>query len=174
MAKIRIDKKNGKMDLASRQVMENWYRALPDGCHEIHSKMVAGIHYRATRYKYYFDGLLMLVLPFASKYYKILEDGEPRSVKTTEELHNCLKAKYNPIHALNTLTGELLSNAETTTALSDRDFITKYEQEIMWEFSSPPYNLELPDREEWRAMRLAYEWEDFKVKFFEQFETEFA
>lgn len=168
MVNVRIEKKNGKLDVGSRQIMANWFNGLQDGYHEVSAKTVADLQYQPTRYKYLFDCVYQLCLPSAARVYRVLEGGDPRPIRTVEELHYCMKAVYNPVHCVNIETGQVLSNALTTTALSDRDFAKRFLDEILVEFSSPPHNLEIPTREEWRDMRESFEWEDFKVRFFEE------
>ena len=104
-------------------------------------------NYRTTRYKYYFGHVLQVILLTCGQKFQVLDGEEFRPVRDTSEIHDCLKMKYNPVIVKTPFGAFTLPSS--TTALSDRDFIGRFEQDILAEFSGPPWNCEFMSREEY-------------------------
>ena len=86
--------------------------------------------YTATRYKHYFDCVLWQILNEAGRFYLIVNPntGEQRTPRDTDELHECMKAIYNPITL--TVGNKTRVIAGTTTDLNNKEFIGEFLQQI--------------------------------------------
>lgn len=140
-------------DKSRREFSEIW-TALPDGRYTITIE-TSGKGYRPTRYKYYFDSVLFEALRQAGRYFRItnMETGEQRQPRDTNELHEIMKAIYNPVTV--EAARRVFIMPGTTTDLNDRDFIGNFLEQIMSDLSGPPYLVEFVDYEGWKALRRA-------------------
>lgn len=142
------------MPQKSRQVFRDQWDALPDGEYTVTIEP-GGKSYRPSRYKYYFDSVMFEIIRQAGKHFKVTNHntGEIRDVKNTEEMHEIMKATYNPITVQAGRRVFVLPG--TTTDLNDREFIGTYLEQIMSDLASPPYLVEFVDYEGWKALRRA-------------------
>ena len=161
-AKFRIEKdESGKFTERSRKDHKEQMDALAPGTYEV-SIIRAKEKYSPTRYKYYFSSVLFQILHDAGRFYRIVNPstGEEREPQNTTELHECMKAIYNPV-ILN-VGGKSRVIAGTTTDLNDRDFISSFLEQIIAEHSGPPYNIEFVSYEDWKGLHAANGWQMFK------------
>ena len=147
---------NGGTDFTgqSRDILAEQLRALEPGRHKIAFEKV-GAYERPTRYKWYFSVMMTEILNKCADRFQILNPrtGETSPPRTTADIHEIMKAIYNPVTII-TPHGATNSGG-TTTNLSDREFINEYSEMIMSEFSSPPYNCEFLSPDEWREIMKA-------------------
>lgn len=160
-AKFKIEKIDGKWTEKSRKDHSEQMNALPDGLHEILIQP-AKEGYSPTRYKHYFDSVLWQILNEAGKQYLIVNPstGEERNPANTTELHECMKAIYNPI--MLTVNGKSRVIAGTTTDLNNREFIGQFLEQIIADHSGPPYNIQFIGYEDWKELHRANAWINFK------------
>ena len=149
---VYIEKTGGKLTPSTRPELQTAFRDLPDGGYEVAFKPVKR-GYKPTRYKFYFAHVLPEILSRCARGYLVQDGDELRPVRTTEELHECLKLQYNPVHVV--LPSGMITTGGTTTALPDRDFISVYQETIISEFSGPPFLCEFMEFEEWAAVMKA-------------------
>lgn len=127
--------------------------------------------YNATRYKYYFDCVLGLAFAKVRERFRLVapKTGETRNPADVEELHYCLKLKYNPLYIFDEASGVMLTIGATTTDLSDSEFINEFAEEIVADFSGAPYyaypDTGCPTREEWALMHKENTWNSFKKQY---------
>ena len=138
----------------SRQIMAEQFGALEAGRYKVMIEKI-GAYEKPTRYKYYFGVVMAAILEKCSDRFQIIDPrtGETSPPRTTEDIHEVMKAMYNPVIII-TPRGATNSGG-TTTNLSDRDFIGEYMETIQAEFSALPYNVEFLDRDEWNANQKA-------------------
>ena len=122
------------------------FACLPDGVYKLVLESKSD-NYRTTRYKYYFGHLLQVILLTCGDKFQVLDGDNFRPVRDTSEIHDALKMKYNPVIIRSPF--GVFTVPSSTTSLSDRDFIAKFEQEIQAEFSGPPWNCEFMGRQEY-------------------------
>jgi hypothetical protein len=159
--RIHIEKQDGRMAPASKEVFAEEWAALSDGPWTI--DITPGKRgYQPSRYKYYFDAVLWAILEQAGRHYLVTVPGtgEQRPPRNTDEVHMIMKCLYNPVtlqigRATMTLPG-------STTDLSDRDFIGNYLEQIMADHMGAPYLVDFVDYELWKAMHKAGEWKEYK------------
>ncbi len=134
----------------SREIMAEQFGGLPEGRYKVTIQKV-GAYERPTRYKAYFAIVMAGILEKCGDRFKMVnpKTGEETSARSTADIHEAMKARFNPV-ILITPYGATTSGS-TTTNLSDQDFINEYMEEIMAEFSQPPFNVEFRDIDEWRA-----------------------
>jgi|WetSurMetagenome_2_1015567.scaffolds.fasta_scaffold632022_1 hypothetical protein len=134
----------------SREIMAEQFGALQQGRYKVVIQRV-GEYQRPTRYRFYFAVVMSAILEKCADRFQIINPrtGETSPPRTTEDIHEIMKAMFNPVTII-TPHGATNSGG-TTTNLSDRDFINEYMEAIMAEFSSPPYNVSFRDVDEWRA-----------------------
>lgn len=134
----------------SRSVMNDAFCALPEGRFKVMIEKV-GAYEKPTRYKFYFAVIMAAILHKCSDRFQIINPrtGETSPPRTTEDIHEVMKAMYNPVIIM-TPHGATNSGG-TTTNLSDRDFINEYSEMIMSEFSASPYFVDFVDPETWKA-----------------------
>lgn len=145
---VYIEKQSGK---ATQETANQWTDAvkeLPDGWYKITVEQVRR-GYTPTRYKFYFAHVLEVILHTCGRMFEIMDGSEFRPVRNTQEIHECLKLKYNPVFVRTPFGGGTI--AGSTTGLSDSEFIGKFEETIVAEFSGPPFNCEFMMRDEWAA-----------------------
>jgi len=143
---LEIERKEGRLTEKAREQLGKQFACLPDGVYKlvIESKSE---HYRSTRYKYYFGHMLQVILLTCGDKFQVLDGDEFRPVRDTSEIHDALKMKYNPVIIRSPF--GVFTVPSSTTSLSDRDFIARFEQEIQAEFSGPPWNCEFMSRQEY-------------------------
>lgn len=138
----------------SREILKDQIEALGQGRYKVVIEKV-GAYERPTRYKFYFGVVMAAILEKCADRFQIINPrtGETSPPRTTEDIHEIMKAMFNPVMIM-TPRG-VTNSGGTTTNLSDRDFINEYSEEIMAEFSHPPYNVEFLDPDTWREMMKA-------------------
>ena len=144
----------------SREIMAEQFSLLGQGRYRVVIEKV-GAYERPTRYKFYFGVVMAAILEKCADRFQIINPrtGETSPPRTTEDVHEIMKAIYNPVTIL-TPKGATNSGG-TTTNLSDGEFIREYMEAIMAEFSAPPYNVEFKDADEWRAeMKAKHEFQN--------------
>jgi hypothetical protein len=143
---LEIERKEGRLTEKAREDLGKQFACLPDGVYKLVLESKSD-NYRSTRYKYYFAHLLQTILLTCGDRFQVLDGTEFRPVRDTTEIHAALKMKYNPIIIMSPLGAFTVPSS--TTSLSDRDFIARFEQEIQAEFSGPPWNCEFMSRQEY-------------------------
>ena len=138
----------------SREIMAEQFGGLPEGRYKVVIEKV-GAYERPSRYKWYFSVLMASILDKCADRFQIQNPrtGETSPPRTTADIHEIMKAIYNPVIVI-THKG-VTNSGGTTTNLSDSDFINEYSEEIMAEFSAPPFNVEFLDPETWREQMKA-------------------
>lgn len=134
----------------SRDIMREQFGALEAGRYKVAIEKV-GAYEKPSRYKFYFACVMTAILEKCASRFQIINPrtGETVAPSTTEDVHEIMKAMYNPVMIM-TPKG-VTNSGGTTTNLSDRDFIGEYMEEIMADFSQPPYNVDFRDIDDWRA-----------------------
>jgi len=134
----------------SLEILREQFGELPEGRYKVVIEKV-GAYERPTRYKFYFAVIMSAILEKVADRFQIInpKTGETSPPRTTADIHEIMKAIYNPVIVI-TPHGATNSGG-TTTNLSDSEFINEYTETIMAEFSGPPYNVEFKDLGEWRA-----------------------
>lgn len=161
--KVSIEKRGGKITPLHQQILREVVNQLPEGpSYWTIEPDNSGPNVSFTRYKYYFGCLLPLWLPTAGMVYGYVENDEFVGVRTTAELHSHLKRKYNGKIAHNSITGKTTIVADSTLNMSDREFITKYQEAVIQEMCDHPFYLtDIPTREEWKEMHKQGQWRQF-------------
>lgn len=155
MYKLLIRKRQGKMLLFDKDLFANAWGDLEDGdYHFLIKKATKG----TSRNKFYWDCVLWCILSQAGEFF-IIGDRKPDS---EEDIHLVLKLKYNPIEIIDTFTGEITRVPGTTKTLTDSEFIGKYEEQIIADFSGPPFLVEFPTFDQWVEMIKKDEWHERK------------
>lgn len=85
-----------------------------------------------SRYKFYWGYVLPAILIQAGHRFQI--DGQP--IRSTNQLHEIMKAIYNSGKVLDTNTGAIIRVSITTTTLNDDQFINSFQERIMSDFTS--------------------------------------
>lgn len=146
---IYIDKANGKLVGQSREVFKEAFDSLTDGNYKVvFDEQKRG--YTPSRYKYYFAHVLETILLTCGNRFEVLDGENFRPVKNTQEIHEALKMKYNPVIVRTPFGAYAMPSS--TTGLSDGEFIGQFEETIIAEFSQPPFGCDFLNREEWAAM----------------------
>ena len=78
-----------------------------------------------------------------------MEGDTWRAARSTVEIHEFFKMKYNPAFIQGP--GGMYVSSNTTTSLTDKEFISLFEEAIMIEFQEAPYGCEFMGRDEWAA-----------------------
>jgi len=162
---FNLSKSGGKFSEVHRDILrEEFGKKMPDGQYRITVEQAKEKRYNATRYKYYFDCVLTLALPVVRGRYLIVDEyGDTKHPSNTEDLHECYKLEYNSVQVVIPHLKKSFSTANSTTNLSDRDFIAEYQEMIIESLISPPLCLDIPLIEEWRELRKAKKWKEFLV-----------
>jgi hypothetical protein len=157
MFSITVEKQNGNLTAKSKEILIEQIRALGNGFWTVQATE-ARQGYSTTRYKWYFGCVLPLILDNAARYYRIVnpKTGEQREPRNTTEIHQCMKAIYNPI--ILTVGDKTRVIAGTTTDLNDREFIQEFQEQIIADHSGPPYNIEFLSRQEWAELVKSGMW----------------
>jgi hypothetical protein len=167
--KFLIQKTNGKLAEVSKEILREKFNILPDGQHLIEiQKSKSGSYNHPTRYKYYFDCVLGLALPVMSKKYLFVDQhGEMRNPATVEELHYCIKVEKNPVKIISNRTGQMLTVGQTTTKMSDREFIGDFLEEVLADFHecNAYGDTGAPLYEEWKEYHKTNSWKQYKEAF---------
>lgn len=155
MHKLLIRKRQGKMLLFDKDLLAKTWGDFEDGdYHFIIKKATRG----TSRNKFYWDCVLWCILYQAGDFFIV--DGKPPQVE--DDIHLVLKLKYCPVDVVDTVTGEITRVPGSTRTMTDSDFIGKYEEQIIADFSSPPFLVEFPTFEQWVDMIKKDEWYDRK------------
>lgn len=159
-AKFTIETDGVAFTGKSRKELKEQFGALTLGRYDVLITPAKG--YRPTRYKYYYDSVLWQILNEAGKHYLIVNPstGEERNPVNTTELHECMKAIYNPV--MLSVNGKSRVIAGTTTDLNDSEFLGKYLEQIIADHSSPPYLIEFISYQDWKELHRANAWINFK------------
>lgn len=136
----------GKVTPETRKDFAGAILSLSDGWHKATIEEVRR-GYTYTRYKYYFGHVLKTILLTVGKRFQILDGDTWRPVRDTSEIHAGMKMKYNPV-IMQTPFGNF-TVPDSSTSLSDREFINEFEEQIISDFSAPPFGCEFMSREEW-------------------------
>lgn len=136
----------GKVTQDTRQDFAGAILSLSDGWHKATIEDVRR-GYTSTRYKYYFGHVLTTILLTCGHRFQILDGNDWRPVRDTTEIHNGMKMKYNPV-IMQTPFGNF-TVPESSTSLSDKDFINEFEEQIIAEFSAPPFGCDFMSREQY-------------------------
>lgn len=145
----------------SRTTLKEQFSALTVGRYDV-SITPAKEGYRPTRYKHYFDCILWQILNEAEHHYLIVNPstGEQRHPANTTEMHECMKAIYNPVTL--TVGNRTRVIAGTTTDLNNKEFLGEYLEQIIADHSGPPYNIEFISYQDWKELHRANAWINFK------------
>jgi len=152
---FHITTHEGKFTGQSREILKEQFAELSDGQWKITVQKSEHGKFTPTRYKYYFAAVMTAILEKCAGRFQIIDHstGEQKPPRSTSDIHEIMKGWYNPVTII-TPKGSFTSG-ETTTGLSDRDFIGGFLETILAEFSGPPYNVEFLDYDEWREMMKA-------------------
>ena len=157
------------MSDTSREIFRDQFGVLEPGMYLVQIKPYKTARFTATRYKWWFDCVLGLVLPNVRQHFGMADKhGEVSYPDTVEQLHEILKLIYNPVTIVRADGGIIKTIGYTTTQMPDSDFINEFCEQIIADFSGPPYfafpDTGCPTREEWAEKHKAGEWGQFKTK----------
>lgn len=157
MRKTKITTYSGMLTSQSKQSIRELFSELPEGSFEVVVLQVSD-KFTASRYKYYFDCVLRIILDNCGNQHQIASPttGMARPVQTTEELHWVMKCIYNPVVFVRN--GRAVQMPGSTRDLSDRAFAGQFVEQIISDYSSPPYLCEFPTIQEWAQMHKAGLW----------------
>lgn len=162
---------DGKLAQESKEEFRKQFAELPHGeTFQVVIEPYKPKRFTATRYKYYFDCVLLLAFPRVRERFMLIDkNGEVKNPSSTEELHYCLKLIYNPVTVIDSKSGKSQVIGATTTDLSDNEFINEFMEQIIADFSQEPYyaygDTGCPTRKEWAEMHKKGEWYGFKDSF---------
>jgi len=146
---IHIEKTGGKLRPESVDVYREAWETLPDGWYRlIFEAQRRG--YTTTRYKYYFAHVMETILLTCGDRFEIMEGERFRKARNTQEIHEALKMKYNPVLVRTPFA--TFAMPSSTTGLSDSEFINAFEETIIADFSAPPFGCDFMSREDWAEM----------------------
>jgi len=149
LSAVWIEKLATGLKPESKDVLVQTVRELPEGNYRVvFEEMKRG--YTPTRYKYYFGHVLETILLTCGNRFEIMEGETFRKARDTREIHDALKMKYNPV-IVRTPFGAF-SMPSSTTTMPDSDFINQFEEQIIAEFSAPPFGCDFLDRQSWAEM----------------------
>ena len=82
----------------SHEIMAEQFGTLPEGRYKVTIEKV-GAYERPTRYKWYFSVMMAEILSKCADRFQILNPrtGETSPPRTTEDVHEIMKAIYNPV-----------------------------------------------------------------------------
>lgn len=132
----------------SREYFGEVCKGLQPGLYEIGIKSKNPV-YRSTRYKFYFGHVLTVILLTCGRHFQVYDDttAEFRPATSTEQIHEAFKLRFNPA-IIKTPHGTFTVPA-STTGMTDSEFITKFEETIISEFSGPPFHCDFMSRQEY-------------------------
>lgn len=114
---------------------------------------------QGKRYRRYFGYVVRPIFESGVLTMEAVNDDELYSF-TPDDVHEALKSKYCGMWVTNTVTGEQERTNFSTKKLSDLDFIAKYSEKIIADFSSYGVKFpELPELDKWDAD--TYEFDGF-------------
>jgi len=149
LSAVWIEKLATGLKPESKDVLVQTVRELPEGNYRVvFEEMKRG--YTPTRYKHYFGHVLETILLTCGNRFEIMEGETFRKARDTREIHDALKMKYNPV-IVRTPFGAF-SMPSSTTTMPDSDFINQFEEQIIAEFSAPPFGCDFLDRQSWAEM----------------------
>ena len=114
---ITIEIVSGKVTPDTRGGFAGAVAALTDGWHQVMIKEVRR-GYTNTRYKYYFAHVLETILMTCGHFFKVMEGDTWRAARSTVEIHEFFKMKYNPAFIQGP--GGMYISSNTTTSLTDK------------------------------------------------------
>ena len=128
--KIKINKGQYRLTDESRQTLIDTIRGLSEGEYDILIKP-KNTRFSATRYKYYFDCVLAIILENCSQHYRIVnpETAEMVEPTSTEQMHEIMKVVY--CSTVYVIGGVARAIAGSTRDLSNTDFYQKYLEQII-------------------------------------------
>lgn len=147
---FNIETESGKVTPDTREDFAGAIRSLQDGWHRVTIEAVRR-GYTSTRYKYYFGHVLHTILLTCGSRFQVLDGENFRPVRDTTEIHNAMKMRFNPV-IMTTPYGNF-TVPESSTSLSDKEFINQFEEQIIAEFSEMPFGCEFMSREEYALFR---------------------
>lgn len=161
MIKIEIAKlEDGTMSQVDKKKFREMWESLIAGELEV---MVKEKNKRTPKkYKFYFDCVMHCMLAQIGHRFQI---GD-RTAQSTEEIHMVMKFIYNPITVYNLATGDAYNIPGTTTSMPDHEFIDRYEQQIIADYSGPPYFVSFPTFEQYCEMHKDGSWRQVKEEQF--------
>ena len=160
-AKFTIETDGVTFTDKSRAALKEQFGALPPGKYDV-LITPAKDNYTATRYKYYWDSVLWQILCEAGHHHRSIDPktGEETHPKNTADLHEIMRVFYYPVMVAR---GEVIKVVgKSTTELTDQQFLKGYLQNILVEYSGPPYNIEFISYEDWKELHRANAWINFK------------
>lgn len=163
MKKFKVKRNGGQWDISARNEFRENFKGMDDGMYEIVITK-ADKKFSPSRYKYYFDYVMFVILMQAGDFLKVFtRDGNVKPVQSTQDVHAIMKATFNPITFVDIATGLTGTIGGTTTDLSDRDFIGKYIEMIIEKFSSEPYYCDLTlTFDDWKYFHQSGDWHKVK------------
>lgn len=134
---VNFDNENDK------RLLYNTLKSLK-GLQKVHIK--SSYNYKG-RYKYYFAHVIPVLEENGCF---IDENGE---ILDKLQIHEVLKDLYNP-KFVRTRKGKIIVSGDSTTHLTDKDFIGEYESQIIARFSQEPFYCNFIDRETWTNEKI--------------------
>ena len=145
-----VQRKNGTFTEQSKELFREQIAQLElTGDFKIQIKKSSG-YVLKSRYKYYFDSLLNSIFEYGKTRYLVQDGITQRQPKSTQELHECIKLEFNSVYVINAKTGEVGKTANSTTNLSDKDFIGRFLEEIQMVFMQDYPDIEIEGYEDWK------------------------
>lgn len=153
---IQFEKPNGPLHPFSQEILkESFDKARAKGGRW--NIRMTQRQYTPGRYKYLFDCVYGLALPYVSHRFKIVKGGVEKSIEKVEQLHHFMKEKFCKVDVIDSETGEMYSIAASSTELDDPDFYQVFEEQVICELTELGAYGETgcPDREEWAELKKA-------------------
>lgn len=159
-AKFDIEKANGVLANHSREILKEQFSALDDGKYTVMIAPAKG--YSPSRYKYYHDSVLFQILVHCGHMHRYInpKTGEETYPKNTAEMHEIMRVLYYSVMIVRGDTIKVVG--KSTTELNDTQFLKEFLQNILVEYSGPPYNIEFISYEDWKELHRANAWINFK------------
>lgn len=169
LAKFLIQYRNGA--LVTKDIMKDHFSKLSDGDYIIAIKKKSD-RITSTRYKYYFDCVLSVSLPFLSRIlgWRNPMTGEFIPVSDTGTLHEWFKLKYNPRILIDPNNGSAVKVSAPTKDMSDREFINQFLEPILSELIGD-FFLDIPTYDDWKESRKDGSWEKLKATYIHNNDT---
>ncbi len=149
LAQFWINKRDGKLTEESREVLRDAILEMPDAGYmfTIEEKVD---RFTSSRYKYYWAHVLETIFLTCGQMFTYFDGVKFSPIKNVEQLHEGLKMKFCP-QIIMTPFGTY-TVPTSTTEMSDSEFINKFEEAVIAEFSYPPFGCDFMDRESWAQM----------------------
>lgn len=151
---IQFEKPNGPLHPFSQEILkESFDKARAKGGRW--SVRMTQRQYTPGRYKYLFDCVYGLALPYVAHRFQIVRGGIAREIETVEELHLCMKMLYCRVELMDTETCQTYSIPATTTELNDDEFYNEFEEQVIADLTERGAygDMGCPTREEWAEMK---------------------